>query len=223
MGRADVLKHGGHKAGHLPLDRGELPIATATFARYFIGKVLVGELPQGVASGRLVETETYIGGDAAGNAYRGLTRRNRPLFLERGHAYVYLEYGSSYMLNVSSETPGIGAGVLIRALEPLKGIPTMRLNRGIERLHDLAQGPGRLTGAMRVAVGSMGSIFATKALYPSGVAATNPACPSPWFQANACVRRLITRFGMRKSSHLTQAHRRDERRALECPSRSSLF
>jgi DNA-3-methyladenine glycosylase len=54
------------------------------------------------------------------------------------------------MLNVSSETPGIGAGVLIRALEPLEGIPIMRLNRGVERLRDLARGPGRLTAALRI-------------------------------------------------------------------------
>ena len=56
----------------------------------------------------------------------------------------------SYMLNVSSETPGIGAGVLIRALEPLEGIPIMRLNRGVERLRDLARGPGRLAAALRI-------------------------------------------------------------------------
>ena len=108
------------------------------------------ELPEGVASGRIVETEAYVIGDAAGHAYRGMTRRNRSLFLEWGHAYIYLAYGSSYMLNVSSEMPGIGAGVLIRALEPLEGIPIMRLNRGIERLRDLARGPGRLTAALRV-------------------------------------------------------------------------
>jgi DNA-3-methyladenine glycosylase len=54
------------------------------------------------------------------------------------------------MLNASSEMPGIGAGVLIRALEPLEGIPIMRLNRGIERLRDLARGPGRLAAALRV-------------------------------------------------------------------------
>jgi len=107
-------------------------------------------LPEGVASGRIVETEAYVVGDAAGHAYRGMTRRNRSLFLEPGHAYVYLAYGSSYMLNVSSEMRGIGAGVLIRALEPLDGIPIMRLNRGIERLRDLARGPGRLTAALRV-------------------------------------------------------------------------
>ena len=108
------------------------------------------ELPEGVASGRIVETEAYVVGDAAGHAYRGMTRRNRSLFLERGHAYVYLAYGSSYMLNVSSEMPGIGAGVLVRAFEPLEGIPIMQLNRGIKRLRDLARGPGRLTEALRV-------------------------------------------------------------------------
>jgi DNA-3-methyladenine glycosylase len=132
------------------LARSELPNDTVSLARYLIGKMLVRELPEGAASGRIVETEAYVVGDAAGHAYRGLTRRNRSLFLERGHAYVYLAYGSSYMLNVSSEMPGIGAGVLIRAIEPLEGIPIMRLNRGIERLRDLARGPGKLTAALRV-------------------------------------------------------------------------
>ena len=132
MGRADALKPGRRKDGHPPLARSELPIDTVSLARYLIGKELVRELPEGIASGRIVETEAYVVGDAA------------------GHAYVYLAYGSSYMLNVSAEMPEIGAGVLIRALEPLEGIPIMRLNRGIERLRDLARGPGRLTAALRV-------------------------------------------------------------------------
>ena len=149
MGRADVLKPGAMD-GHPPLARSELPIDTVSLARYLIGKVLVRELPEGVASGRIVETEAYVVGDAAGHAYRGMTWRNGSLFLEHGRAYIYLAYGSSYMLNVSSEMPGIGAGVLIRALEPLEGIPIMQRNRGIERLRDLARGPGRLTAALRV-------------------------------------------------------------------------
>lgn len=107
-------------------------------------------MAEGVASGRIVETEAYVVGDAAGHAYRGMTPRNRSLFLERGHAYIYLVYGSSYLLNVSSETPGVGAGVLIRALEPLEGIAIMQRNRGAERLRDLARGPGRLAAALRV-------------------------------------------------------------------------
>ena len=122
----------------------------SSLARYLIGKVVVRELPEGVASGRIVETEAYVVGDAAGHAYRGMTGRTRSLFLEPGHAYVYLSYGSSWMLNVSSEVPGVGAGVLIRAIEPREGIPIMRRNRGVERLRDLARGPGRLTAALRV-------------------------------------------------------------------------
>jgi len=133
-----------------PIARSELPIDTAALARYLIGKVLVRELPEGLASGRIVETEAYGIGDAAGHAYRGMTPRNRSLFLEPGRAYVYLAYGVSSMLNVSSEAPGIGAGVLIRALEPLEGVPVMQRNRGVERLRDLARGPGRLAAALRI-------------------------------------------------------------------------
>ncbi|MGA9599381.1 MAG: DNA-3-methyladenine glycosylase [Methylocystis sp.] len=141
---------GAQKSGYWPLARAELPIDTASLARYLIGKIVVREAPEGVASGRIVETEAYVVGDAAGHAYRGMTRRNRSLFLERGHAYVYFTYGSSYMLNVSAEAGGIGAGVLIRALEPLDGVPIMRSNRGVERLRDLARGPGRLSAALQI-------------------------------------------------------------------------
>ena len=133
-----------------PLARADLPIDTIALARGLIGKTLVRELPEGVVSGRIVETEAYVVGDAAGHAYRGMTARNRSLFLERGRAYVYLAYGVSYMLNVSSEQPGIGAGVLIRALEPREGIAIMQLNRATERLRDLTRGPGRLAAALRI-------------------------------------------------------------------------
>jgi DNA-3-methyladenine glycosylase len=92
------------------LARSELPIDTVSLTRYLISKVLERELPECVASGRIVETEGYVVGDAAGHAYRGMTRRNRSLFLERGHAYIYLAYGRSYMLNVSSEMPRDGGG-----------------------------------------------------------------------------------------------------------------
>lgn len=144
------MKAGHRKTAHTPLTRSALPTDTAALARFLIGKLLARELPEGVASGRIVETEAYVIGDAAGHAYVGMTPRNRALFLERGHAYVYLAYGVSWMLNVSSETPGIGAGVLIRALEPLEGIAIMQRNRGTERLRDLARGPGRLAQALRI-------------------------------------------------------------------------
>ncbi len=144
------MKPSRERRGPVPLARSKLPIDTSTLARFLIGKLVVRELPEGIASGRIVETESYVIGDAAGHAYRGMTPRNRSLFLERGHAYVYFAYGVSWMLNVSSEAPGIGAGVLIRALEPLEGIAIMEINRGIERLRDLARGPGRLTQALRI-------------------------------------------------------------------------
>src|ERR1700722_8298423 len=85
------------------LDRAELPVDTAQLARFLIGKMLVRALAEGVAGGRIVETEAYVIGDPAGHAYRGITPRNRALFLEREHAYVYLAYGVSFMLNVSTE------------------------------------------------------------------------------------------------------------------------
>ena len=119
------------------LDRAQLPVDTAELARFLIGKMLVRKLAEGVAGGRIVETEAYTIGDPAGHAYRGLTPRNRALFLERGHAYVYLAYGVSFMLNVSSETSGVGAGVLIRAIEPTIGVAIMERNRGVERVRDL--------------------------------------------------------------------------------------
>jgi DNA-3-methyladenine glycosylase len=150
MGRADPVTSGRPEGRRTPLARAKLPIDTAALARDLIGKHLVRELPEGVVGGRIVETEAYVLGDAASHAYRGMTPRNRSLFLERGHVYVYLAYGVSYMLNVSSEAAGIGAGVLIRALEPLEGVAIMQKNRGVERLRDLARGPGRLAAALRI-------------------------------------------------------------------------
>jgi DNA-3-methyladenine glycosylase len=132
------------------LDRAELPVDTEELARFLVGKMLVRMLAEGVVGGRIVETEAYSIGDAAGHAYRGITPRNHALFLERGHAYIYLAYGSSFMLNVSSETPGVGAGVLIRAIEPTDGVNIMEQKRGAKPLRDLARGPGRLCAALGI-------------------------------------------------------------------------
>jgi DNA-3-methyladenine glycosylase len=132
------------------LKRVELPLEAAELARFLIGKRLLRRLAEGIAGGRIVETEAYAIGDPAGHAYRGMTPRNRALFLERGHAYVYLAYGVSFMLNVSSEAAGIGAGVLIRAIEPIDGLAIMKQNRGTERLRDLGRGPGRLCQALQI-------------------------------------------------------------------------
>jgi len=132
------------------LRRAELPIDTIALARYLIGKMLVHELPRVRLAGRIVETEAYPIGDAAAHAFGGLTPSRRSLFLPHGHAYVYFTYGSCFMMNVSSEEAGTGAGVLVRAVEPLEGIRVMQRRRGTTRLLDLARGPGRLAQAMDI-------------------------------------------------------------------------
>jgi DNA-3-methyladenine glycosylase len=132
------------------LRRRDLPIDTIELARYLVGKTLVHDLGGRRTSGRIVETEAYPVGDAAGHAFRGETNRNASLYLARGHAYVYFIYGMYYCLNVSSERAGVGAGVLVRALEPIEGVDVMKERRGSSSLRDLARGPGRLAIAMAI-------------------------------------------------------------------------
>jgi DNA-3-methyladenine glycosylase len=132
------------------LRRSELPLNTEALARFLIGKTLVHELSRGRLSGRIVETEAYVRGDAAAHSFRGLTPGNRSLFLERGHAYVYFAYGNHFMLNVSGGREGIGEGVLLRAVEPMEGIEEMMRRRGTRNILDGARGPGRLAEAFRI-------------------------------------------------------------------------
>jgi len=134
----------------IPLERAAIPRDTVALARFLLGKIVVRRLSSGIACGRIVETEAYLESDPACHAFRGMTPRNRSLFLEPGHAYVYLCYGTSYMLNVSSEDAGTGAGVLLRALEPLAGIEHMRRARNCRGVRDLARGPGRLAAALQI-------------------------------------------------------------------------
>lgn len=132
------------------LSRADLPSDTAALARFLIGKTIVRKAGRNTISGRIVETEAYPPGDSSGHAYRGRTARNQSLFLDRGFAYVYFIYGTSYMLNVAAEASGIGAGVLLRAIEPLEGINFMQRLRKTDKLRDLARGPGRLAAAMQI-------------------------------------------------------------------------
>ena len=132
------------------LKRRELPKATIALARYLIGKTLVHKLGRVTLAGRIVETEAYLVGDAAAHSFRGETPRNRSLFLDRGHAYVYFIYGNHFMLNISSGPHGTGEGVLLRAAEPLQGIERMKLLRGVSNVRDLARGPGRLAEAFAI-------------------------------------------------------------------------
>lgn len=132
------------------LSRAGLPVDTAELARYLIGKTIVRKVGRSTIAGRIVETEAYPPGDSSGHAFRGQTARTRSLFLGAGFAYVYFIYGTSYMLNVTAEEPGVGAGVLLRAVEPIEGIKLMERRRGTDKLTDLARGPGRLTVALQI-------------------------------------------------------------------------
>jgi len=132
------------------LRRSALPSGTIELARFLIGKTVVHDTSEGRLAGRIVETEAYPVGDSAGHAFPGLRVANRSLFLERGHAYVHFTYGSCWLFNVTSETHGIGAGVLIRALEPLEGTERMMRRRQVSRALDIGRGPGRLTVALDI-------------------------------------------------------------------------
>jgi DNA-3-methyladenine glycosylase len=101
-------------------------------------------------SGVIVETEAYHDSEPASHAFVGLTQRNAILFGPPGRAYVYRSYGIHALLNAVCEPEGIGAGVLIRALEPLEGIDLMRDRRGLQKLESLCSGPGKLTQALDV-------------------------------------------------------------------------
>lgn len=116
-----------------------------------IGCRLIHKTPRGEAGGIIVETEAYEREDPASHAFRGLTARNQVMFGPPGRAYVYFTYGMHYLLNIVCEGEGEAAAVLVRALEPTDGIEEMRRRRApVHELHDLTNGPGKLTQALGV-------------------------------------------------------------------------
>jgi DNA-3-methyladenine glycosylase len=111
----------------------------------------------GETAGVIVEAEAYHESEPACHAFVGLTPRTKILFGPPGRAYVYRSYGVHAMLNAVCEPSGIGAAVLIRALQPLAGLDLMRVRRGLERERDLCSGPGKLTQAMGIELGLNGT------------------------------------------------------------------
>ncbi|HWX87705.1 MAG TPA: DNA-3-methyladenine glycosylase [Solirubrobacteraceae bacterium] len=108
-------------------------------------------------SGTIVETEAYHESEPACHAFVGITQRTRTLFEQPGLAYVYRSYGIHALLNAVCEPAGVGAAVLIRALEPLSGIEEMRERRGRTHERELCSGPGKLTQALGVELSENGT------------------------------------------------------------------
>lgn len=155
-----------------------------------VARDLVGcVLRHGAAAGRIVETESYHESEPACHAHIGLTARTHTLFREPGVAYVYRSYGIHALLNAVCEPAGLGAAVLIRALEPVDGLDEMRRRRGLERPEDLCSGPGKLTQALGIGLELNGSSLT------GGLVRIEPRTAEP---------RLVegTRIGITKAAEL---------------------
>jgi DNA-3-methyladenine glycosylase len=123
-----------------------------------VARDLVGcVVRHGETAGRIVETESYHMEEPACHAHAGLTNRTSTLFGPPAHAYVYFSYGIHSLLNAVAEQEGVGAAVLIRALEPVDGLDVMRARRGVARDEELCSGPGKLTQALGIGLSLNGS------------------------------------------------------------------
>ena len=134
-----------------PLPRAFFDRPTVLVAKELLGQLLVRQWKKQWLVGRIVETEAYIGeNDPACHAARGLTPRNAVMYGPPGFAYIYFIYGMYYCLNVVTEREGFPAAVLIRAIEPIEGVPIMQQLRGVEKIEQLASGPGKLCQALQL-------------------------------------------------------------------------
>lgn len=141
-----------HTTNRAP-DQGDGPLAPSFYDRPVleVARALVGcVVAHDGCAGVIVETEAYHHSEPACHAFAGFTPRTSTLFGPPGRAYVYRSYGIHAMLNAVAEPPGIGAAVLIRALEPIEGIARMQERRGVDQLERLCSGPGNLTQALGI-------------------------------------------------------------------------
>ena len=119
-------------------------------ARNLIGNIVLREYHGSWIGGTIVETEAYFGeNDEVSHAYRGITERNKSMFKEGGHVYVYFTYGMHYCMNVVCGKMGVGRAVLLRAIRPEFGIETMKSLRKCEATN-LTNGPAKLCQALGI-------------------------------------------------------------------------
>jgi len=130
---------------------------TTEVAKALLGSYLIHESCEGTTIGKIVETEAYLADDPASHSFVGKTPRNAMMFGSAGKAYIYLNYGMHNCFNVVTAKEGIGEAVLIRALEPIKGIKLMQKRRKTEKVTDLCSGPGKLSKAMGITLKNNGA------------------------------------------------------------------
>ena len=137
-------------------------LPTLELAPRLLGAKLSTRVRGRLTSGIIVEVEAYHGGyDEASHSYGGKTARNEVMFRAPGHCYVYFIYGVHHGVNVVSEREGTGAAILIRALEPLEGVPIMQQRRGTKNLRALTSGPGKLCEALAIRRSLSGAYLGT--------------------------------------------------------------
>jgi len=155
---------------------------TVTVAKNLLGKRIVRKIGRREISGIIIETEAYRHkDDPASHAFRKITERNRIMFGDVGMSYVYFTYGMHYCFNVVAKNPKIAAGaVLIRAIEPEKGIKIMQENRKITNLKSLTNGPAKLTQALEITKEQHGidltkhsKLFITEGIKPKKISASS--------------------------------------------------
>lgn len=165
----------------MKLSRSFYQQSTIDVAKRLLGKYLIHRHTDATLVGRIVETEAYLGPhDLACHASKGRTKRTDVMFGAAGHAYIYFIYGFYNMLNLVTEAKDFPAAVLIRAVEPVRGIAQMKQNRNSDSLHNLASGPGKLCQAFAIDRSLNGADVCGRSLYLE-----DHGDPEPKFAATA--------------------------------------
>lgn len=124
--------------------------STIEVAKALLGCYLINETKEGTTIGKIVETEAYLSNDPASHSFNGKTKRNEPMFSHPGTIYIYFTYGMYHCFNIATKEKGIGEAVLIRSLEPIKGIELMKKRRKTDNIKELCNGPAKLVQALGI-------------------------------------------------------------------------